>query len=636
MAGGYIPDTAGIDGKGFETGDAYEGLFAGRLIIGGVLYFNRYKSGGTLVEQDVVAVDIRTGEELWVRSWNRTRLVRGQLFYWDSFNYHAVFAYLIATRTVAGVTYWDFYEASTGRWVFTYSHVPSGRIVYGPRGEIIIYTIDLTRGWMTKWNSTHVVAQRKVQLYGPVGMVHGSWIGNYFHGTTLDGRLGIMWNKTIPRLQGTVWDLVVDDIVVGTQLWGSWQTLGDTPCILWALDLRPGREGQLLYNITWPRERDVCISRTAISIPEGVFVLRAKEPRTLYGFDVRSGRQIWDPTEPLDIRTTMGGVISAIAYGKLFVCHRFAGFVDCYDVKTGKLLWKYEVKDPYGASEMWQKEFAGDMWPIRILFITDGKIYLGHSEHSPNNPLPRGAPLICLDVNTGEEIFKVYGLMRVTDWGGRPIIGDSIIVGMDTYTMQVLAIGKGPTQTTVETTKVGVSAGSTVVIEGRVLDISPGTRDPRIALRFPNGVPAVADESMGEWMLYVYKQFPRPANVKGVWVKLDAINAYTGEYLDLGGTHTDEAGFYTVAWTPPKEGLWKILATFPGSKSYYPSFAQTSIAVTPPPAPVEIPTPASPEQAQTIQAAIESINPQITFMMVLIAIAILIGIINIILYIRKK
>jgi len=168
------------------------------------------------------------------------------------------------------------------------------------------------------------------------------------------------------------------------------------------------------------------------------------------------------------------------------------------------------------------------------------------------------------------------------------------------------------------------------------LDISPGTKDQRIALRFPDGVPAVADECMGEWMLYVYKQFPRPANVKGVWVKLDAINVYTGEYLDLGGTHTDEAGFYTVAWTPPKEGLWKILATFPGSKSYYPSFAQTSIAVTPPPAPVEIPTPASPEQAQTIQAAIESINPQITFMMVLIAIAILIGIINIILYIRKK
>jgi hypothetical protein len=50
-------------------------------------------------------------------------------------------------------------------------------------------------------------------------------------------------------------------------------------------------------------------------------------------------------------------------------------------------------------------------------------------------------------------------------------------------------------------------------------------------------------------------------------------------------------------WTPPKEGLYTILATFPGSKSYYPSYAETSIGVTaaPPPPPTpetpEIPTP---------------------------------------------
>jgi hypothetical protein len=84
-----------------------------------------------------------------------------------------------------------------------------------------------------------------------------------------------------------------------------------------------------------------------------------------------------------------------------------------------------------------------------------------------------------------------------------------------------------------------------------------------------------------DWMLYVYKQFPRPANAKGVWVKLDAINVYTGEYIDIGGTHTDPySGMFTVSWNPPKEGLWWIIASFPGSKSYWPSFAQTSIAVT--------------------------------------------------------
>jgi hypothetical protein len=257
---------------------------------------------------------------------------------------------------------------------------------------------------------------------------------------------------------------------------------------------------------------------------------------------------------------------------------------------------------------MWQKEFAGDRWTTVLLFVTDGKVYVGVSEHSPNNPLPRGAPFICLRVEDGSEVFRVNGLLRQTDWGGPAIIGDSIIISMDTYDMRIYAIGKGPTSTSVSASPKVTESGKGIVIEGKVIDISPGTRDTAIQLRFPDGVPAVADESMGDWMLHVYKQFPRPANVKGVWVKIDAINIYTGECLDLGGTHTDETGMFTIAWTPPKEGLYKILATFPGTKSYWPSHAQTSIAVTPAPAPLEIPTPATPEQAQTIQAQIEGLQ----------------------------
>ncbi|MEM1767723.1 MAG: hypothetical protein QXD86_07270, partial [Candidatus Bathyarchaeia archaeon] len=295
-------------------------------------------------------------------------------------------------------------------------------------------------------------------------------------------------------------------------------------------------------------------------------------------------------------------------------------------VKTGKQLWEYEVRDPYGLSEMWQKEFAGDTWAIVPLFITDRKVYLGHDEHSPNNPLPRGAPFICLDIDTGKEIFRVNGLFRQSRWGGRAIIADSIILTQDTYDQRVYAIGKGPTQTTVEAPSVGVSVGQAITIRGKVIDISPGTRDTAIQLRFPNGVPAVADECMGEWMLYVYKQFPRPANVKGVWVKLDAVNVYTGEYIDIGGTFTDETGFFTASWQPPKEGLWKIIASFPGSKSYWPSCAHTSIVVT---APLPAPTPASPEEVQTVKSSIDAITPLINALLILVIIAIITSIYSI-------
>jgi outer membrane protein assembly factor BamB len=78
-------------------------------------------------------------------------------------------------------------------------------------------------------------------------------------------------------------------------------------------------------------------------------------------------------------------------------------------------------------------------WPIRILFITDGKIYIGHEEHSPVDSKSRGAPFFCLNADTGEVIWSIEGASRQNYWGGRAIIGDSIIATMDTYDQQIYA-----------------------------------------------------------------------------------------------------------------------------------------------------------------------------------------------------
>ena len=42
------------------------------------------------------------------------------------------------------------------------------------------------------------------------------------------------------------------------------------------------------------------------------------------------------------------------------------------------------------------------------------------------------------------------------------------------------------------------------------MDVSPGTKSAEQMLRFPNGVPAVADEDMTDWMEYVY-EFTMPS-----------------------------------------------------------------------------------------------------------------------------
>jgi outer membrane protein assembly factor BamB len=187
-----------------------------------------------------------------------------------------------------------------------------------------------------------------------------------------------------------------------------------------------------------------------------------------------------------------------IAYGNLY-CASVSGIVYCYNVTTGKRQWVYEATDPY------TEYMLGNTWWQKPVFICDGKIYVGHTEHSANQPLPRGAPFICLNATTGEEIWRINGAFRQTRWGGRAIIGDSIIATMDTYDQRVYAIGKGPSATTVKIENDVTTFGHKVMVTGMVTDVSPGTKDSALTMRFPNGVPAVSDESMSDWMLYVYK-----------------------------------------------------------------------------------------------------------------------------------
>ena len=85
---------------------------------------------------------------------------------------------------------------------------------------------------------------------------------------------------------------------------------------------------------------------------------------------------------------------------------------------------------------------------------------------------------------------------------------------------------------------VAVPNGGTAIIRGTVMDISPGCSDVRVQLRFPNGVPAVSEADMSEWMLYVYKQFNRPADAVGVDVVLSV--------LDSNGAVADTATLATT------------------------------------------------------------------------------------------
>jgi hypothetical protein len=577
LAGGDTGDHA------YVTGDAYQGKFANSIIINGVLYYNRFHTGFTASppQQGIFAVDLHTGEELWFR--NNTRLAFGQILDFISFNMQGTLAYLWET---SGST-WNAYDPFTGEWVFTFNNVPSGTQVYGPNGEILIYTVDTANGWMTMWNSTKAVLDSDTLA----GIIFGTGFaqGTYApEGRTINATVyGLQWSNTIPTgLPGSVMKIFVEDKIIGsTAGTGIGAAMGTSPVVLWGISLKPGQEGHLLFNTTWtPPSQYLTVKMGAYDADLGVFTLWIKETRTHYGFSLDTGKQLWGPTDPQPYQDSFlwGEWHFTTAYG-IYFSAATSGIVYAYDMKTGALLWTYEATDTY-TETMWLPN-----WELYTAFITDGKIYLYHTEHSGNTPLPRGAPFICLNVTTGDEIFRIDGL-RGTYWGGTALIGDSIIAFHDTYDQRIYTIGKGPSATTVTAAPEVSVHGSSVLLKGMVTDVSSGTEEYALDARFPNGVPAVSDESMSDWMKYVYMQFPRPANATGVEVTLSVLDP-NNNYYEIGTATTDANGMYKLLWEPLVPGEYTVIATFTGTEGYWPSQAETAIGVTETPEATPPPTP---------------------------------------------
>jgi outer membrane protein assembly factor BamB len=595
-SGGMVGGDLGLVGSGatsvgFETGDAYEGKWTGSsgpdyftsssIIVAGKLYYQHSTSWPTPTLYH--CVDLRTGEELWAKTFLNNRTISfGQLFYFQSFNYQGTFAYL---WVVSGST-WYAFDALTGDWMYTMTGVPSGTRNYGPNGEICIYSVNTGAKTVTLWNSTWVV------MNGLTGSSSGSW-GSNAHGRTLDASRGnqYTWDiQTTATLSGSAQRYFLGDRIIGG-------TLGTAGTTLWGIDMSPGNEGQMLFNpTTWAAPSEWAEGRLTISGFGGgwmawgndpyVGVMWVKETREHYGFSLETGEYMWGPTTPqyyLDSLDDTGSAARAIAYGRLY-CASVSGIVYCYNATTGERLWEYDVADPYTeilwANNWWQKP----------LFICGDKIYCGHTEHSANQPLPRGAPMICLNATTGDVIWRADGLFRQTRWGGRAIMGDSVIATMDTYDQRVYAVGKGPSATTVAAGPEVSVEGSSVLVKGMVTDISPGTEDYKLTARFPNGVPAVADDNQSDWMLYVYKQFARPADVIGVEVTITVLDP-NGNIYDIGTATSDESGFYKLSFVPVVPGDYTIVASFEGSKAYFGSHAETAITVDAAPQPTAPPTP---------------------------------------------
>ena len=628
----YFP--SGTDS--FENGDAYEGRWPTQFIVAGILYYCPFETG--IPDQPVVAIDLHTGKELWTKVFmNNQRPSFTQIIDWKCFNNDGAFMYLGFSTSASGVTTLSFYDAYSGNWRYNITNVPGGTTAYGDLGEQLRYSISnvgdsTNRIWnMTCWNNTYVVSA------GKTGMSEswGSQVRGQIYNSTTRPNHGYSINATIPELQGSSNPSILKIFPNNRIIGGSVTVNANVQRVhLWGINLNrsKGAIGTLLFNTTWTPpsewlEGNITVSGfsggwCAWGQQDNVAVLFGKENRVHYGFSLENGNFLWEaaPENYLNAWDDSLNVARMIANGK-FYSTSISGIVNCYDVTDGKLLWTYAAEDPYT-----EEQFSNNWW-LRPMFVTNDYAYFGHLEHSANNPRPRGAPFICLNATSGELVWRINGAFRQSRWGGRAIIGDSIIATQDTYNQQVYAIGKGPSKLTVAAPNIGVPLGTSVIISGTVTDVSPGTQSDALKLRFANGVPVMSDASQSDWMLYVYKQFTMPSSAIGVDVTLSVVDA-NGNYREIGTAKTDTSGTYALQWTPDIPGQYTIIAAFAGSGAYFASFDQTSLGVDAPPV-----TPTPTLVADTLSTADMYLLPGIAGIIVAI---IIVGVVLALLVTKKK
>jgi hypothetical protein len=562
---------------GYYEGSSYERKWRSPIIMQGRLYYNQpHSSVGSPAEwEGVRCLDLRTGEEIWYK--NGTSIEMGQIYNYYSRNQHGTIPYLWDTGSTSNL-----YDPFSGEWCFTIENVPSGAAAIGPHGERLIYILggpEESRTWLALWNSTAPLSMTGISAAAlEAGVEAGTGYDQWRPlGKIHDGNDGYSWNVTLPpglsdvryygmMPRGTTAMTVLEDRVLG----GSGFTPSMRPAHhgnyeVWAVSTAKDSLGDLIFHESVPLPyANASMAMGSASLEEGVFVLRVTESRQWMGFDINTGKQLWiTDSQPSWMMYSTG---SRIADGKLF-SGGYGGVMYAYDIKTGELLWT-------ASTDLCGLESVYPRWPISTFYVIDGKVYARTGEHSHSQPLYRGWAMYCWDAKTGEHLWNITGVW--TDFA----FADGYLIGGNGMDNQIYCFGKGPTQTTVEAPLASVPKGTSVIIQGTVIDKSPGAMSPDMAARYSNGLPAIADVDMTAWMEHVYKQHELPMDATGVPVTIDAIDP-DGNFFNIGTTTSDMAGLYSYMWEPEDEGKYTIIATFEGSDSYFASYAETAIAVGP-------------------------------------------------------
>jgi len=212
-----------------------------------------------------------------------------------------------------------------------------------------------------------------------------------------------------------------------------------------------------------------------------------------YAYDLETGNLAWK-SETMDYpwaSASFGAYALQSAYGMLF--RQAYNGVYAFNWTNGEIVWHYEAPSLAVYESPYINVDGEGTYPFNSgAMIADGKMYVYNTEHTTSWPMTRGWGLHCINIFTGELVWKIGNPMN---YG---VVADGYLVAANSWDGYQYVFGKGKSETTVTAPDIVISKGEGVVIKGTVLDMFPAQP----------GTPCVSKESMSLQMEYLHLQRP--------------------------------------------------------------------------------------------------------------------------------
>ncbi|MCW3998633.1 MAG: PQQ-binding-like beta-propeller repeat protein [Candidatus Bathyarchaeota archaeon] len=612
QAGGVVGgDSVTVQGDTYFEGSAYINRYSNPIIVNGKLYYTEPVSFSGSTAGPTDCVDLRTGELLWSRS-DVPSLSFAMVMDVPpgNPNQHGVFPPVLFTSNFARA-----FDGDTGDPLFNCTNVPTGTSAMGPNGEVLRYVLsnagnDTNPNWyLGQWNSSKIwyagasgLSPSIVNATGSTATMSGGVLsGNIIVDAGIndqtnskcryDWNVSAAWRNSM-TLTPTVIAARYGDIMIcrnGTlpSMGLALSTVSYTPYTYFAVNLNEtkGVVGSILWMKTYnPPSGNLTIFQGGYGFSERIFLESYKETGQWVAYSMDTGAKLWGPSisqteiNALDYYGNQfsGASIAQVAYGNVYTSE-FGGILYCYDAKTGELNWCYGNGGEGNSTNAGYYSPRGN-YPMFVANIGNGIVYLETTEHTVTTPIYKGATTRAINATDGTELWTLSAYTGGGASGAAYAIADGYTTYFNGYDNQIYVLGRGATSTTVSAPHIGLSLGTPLIISGSVTDLSSGTTQDEQATRFPNGVACASDESMTDWMSYVYQQRSLPTNFTGVTISIDVIDA-NGNYRNIGTAQTDSTGTYRLTWTPDISGDYTVLATFAGTNGYWPSYAEDGFTV---------------------------------------------------------